>query len=631
MLPTSSSTLVFSLGQDGYDRAFASNIDSHRAYCERYGYSYFCIAEPGDPALGRENIWLKVMALLGALISHENVLYLDTDVRIQPTCPPVDAAVNAERPIGLVAGHSGRVNAGVILAHRTAGSLEFLREWMSCLGKPLARRHDVGWGENGHLIRLAREHDITLLDTRWNNTFQPDLDDHIRHYTGPLRTEYSFSGPEQEAWDEIKQKLALAKMAPPLDIIRAFHALKAVYERALPKELFAPFDIRWTGLIEHTRRAAAKPGQMFAARTLRRVHVAEAIADDSPNAYVLTLRDGLTAAMGSEAVTSGIDRFWEGEFAKNEILHIEWIESLFSWKVPDEAQIARFEARMSEIGPRVPIVYTAHNFDLMPTYGASRERMLQSLARNGSMIFHLGEANIDPYNRHHAGIPGLAALPTAVVPHGDYQPYFRIPAVPFEDPALDTAKIKILVFGHIRTEDELRFCTQVAELLGDDEYQVILTGSANPDVVHWKENLRLREEWDGGIRRLHVKVPTEQVASLVDQCDGLLVPRFARLNSGVQFLAYTLLKPAFVPAENSMEEKQSQAVGGGIYKPHDAAAAADAIRRHFAGTPVRRLCSRFGINGFNYRTQHMREVGAAHIAGYERALSFHRQKFGQAS
>lgn len=616
MLP---SVLAFSLGQGGYDAAFSNAVDSQREYCTKHGYKYFCVAEQGSPALGRENIWLKPLLVYGALLKNDHVLYLDTDVAIRPDCPAIESAVSQENPIGLVAGHSGRINAGVIIARKTAMSLEFFAKWVACLGKPIAARHDVGWGENGHLIRLAEKHGIDSIDTRWNNTFLPDLDDYIRHYTGPLRNEYKFTGDSKVAWDRILAELSVSKALDPTDIVTSFAELQDVYTRSAPPELFANFDATWDrpkSLVFPDSVAAPQPGPLPESH----VYVAEQIADDSPNAYVVTLRDSLERAFGAQNVTTGIASFWDHTFTADDILHIEWIESLFGWKVPSQDQLTDFEHRMKEIAATSPIIFTAHNFDLMPTYGDDRIRMMQAVADHATLICHLSPANISPYNAHHSMIQGLKDVPTAVVPHGDYQPYFRQDSEPFDDPALKSDKIKILVFGHIRTAKELNFCLDVGKELGEDRFQMIFTGAIHPDIIHWKKIHRYRDEWDGGARRIHFKVPSEQVTSLVSQCDAMLVPRFDRLNSGVQFLAYSLLKPVFVPAQTSMEEVQQKVVSDGIFALDDVKSAADMIRRNFDDDLAAQMKRLFQINEFNYAAQDLYSVGAAHKAAYEQAV-----------
>ncbi len=341
----------------------------------------------------------------------------------------------------------------------------------------------------------------------------------------------------------------------------------------------------------------------------------------------MTLRDGLHSLMPSRDVLLGVGNFWERKPQRGDVFHIQWIESLFGWKNPTADEVDAFDKRLEEISKVAPIIYTAHNFDLMPSIGALRNSLLRSLAKYGTLILHLSEANIDPYKRHHKTIPELGELPTAIVPHGDYQPYFRLPVDSFDDPVFKTEKIKILVFGHIRSNDELQFCLEVGKRLDELAYQLIIAGAVNPEVVHWKEVRALIDNWDGGTRRLHLKVPNEKIRSLFLQCHGVLIPRNDRLNSGVQYLAYTLLKPTFVPNENSMAAVQHSVTGSGTFKPNDVESAAQAIVEYFSSSISDRLVKRYQTHHYNYTNMDKVSVGQAHIAAYRLALAYQQQKY----
>jgi hypothetical protein len=620
---------VFSLGQYGYDIAFQNAVDSQKAYCEKYNYDYVCINEDGSELLGRENIWLKAIALLAAVLENDYVLYLDTDVEIKAECPPFEGILDDENPIGLVAGHSGRVNAGVIYAKRTTFSINFFAEWAASLGKPISPRHDVGWGENGHLIRLAEKYCLSLVDTKWNNTFNEDLDDYVRHYTGPLRKLYRFTGDSEVAWNRIKEAVNTSKVSDDVDIIRSFDELRKVHLKSLNENMFAEFQSAWSQIRKFLYSPNMTDLSLENDKSFHRVYIVENIAEDSQNAYVLSLKNGLSKVLGKERVFSGVDYFWEHEFCSKDIVHIEWVESLFNWNIPTDVEINNFKVRLRDIGQKCPIVYTAHNFDLMPTYGDEKRELIMNLLNEYCTLFcHLSEANVQPYINHHSPTTDLSVKPTSIVPHGDYQPYFNKEIVQFEDEALRSEKIKILVFGHIRTEKELNFCLKVAEELGSDRYQMIFAGVIHPDLLHWKEIHKLKDSWDeaDGPRRIHFKVEDDKIIDLVDKVDCLLIPRFERLNSGVQFLAHTLLKPSFVPYQYSMREIQSKVTGHGCYPTGEHVAAAKVIDDYFEESKSIRIKNLYKSFVFNYKEQDCFAVGQAHKVAYEKAMSFFSQR-----
>jgi len=89
-------------------------------------------------------------------------------------------------------GFSGRFNSGVLFIRNTDLSKQFFNTMLEIATHPLPQQDDVGWGENGHFIHLAKSTPLCAeLDSRWNNNFQKDLDDHVRHYSrGPLYDEF---------------------------------------------------------------------------------------------------------------------------------------------------------------------------------------------------------------------------------------------------------------------------------------------------------------------------------------------------------------------------------------------------------------------------------------------------------
>lgn len=621
---TTPKVCVFSLGQYGYDIAFKTAVESQKAYCKKNNYEYICINGEGSDILGRENIWLKATAFLAALMENDYVLYLDTDVEIKSNCPSFESILDDDNPIGLVAGHSGRVNAGVIYAKKTQFSINFFAEWAASMGTPISAKHDVGWGENGHLIRLAEKYRLRLLDTKWNNTFVNDLDDYMRHYTGPLRKLYNFEGEASIAWKKIKEAVNVSKMSDDVDIIRSFNELRKVHLRNLCNVNFASFDSAFGEIKSFLYSQNVINSAVGSDEAFHNVFITENIDDKSQNAYVLTLKKGLEKVLGKARVYSGVDYFWEYKFSSKDIVHIEWVESLFNWNVPSDKEIENFEARIEEVGKSCTVVYTAHNFDLMPTYGdEKRRKIMRSLEKYCSLICHLSELNIQPYIDHHSHTVDISTIPSAIVPHGDYQPYFDKAPKSFDDESLKSEKIKILIFGHIRTQAELDFCLSVGDELGTDKYQMIFAGVIHPDLIHWKEIHNFKDNWDDtqGPRRIHFKVEDEKIIDLIGNVDCMLIPRFERLNSGVQYLAHTMLKPCFVPQQYSMREIQNKVTGDGCFPPGDHITAANIISRYFKENESIKIKNLYKSFVFNYREQDCFAVGLAHKTAYERAIS----------
>ncbi|HEY4366341.1 MAG TPA: hypothetical protein VGN07_03845 [Steroidobacteraceae bacterium] len=187
------STLIFTVAQNGYGVGYSQCVQSHAAYAKRVGAKYLPVVRPfrvKEPAL---SAWLKIPLMLHALRSgYEWVAFVDADCRIHSSAPDFRAVEQPGRSVYMANGRSGRVNSGVMFAKAAAGAAAFFEQVMGSLttGIPPEDRQNLRY-ENGNVIYCTRHSEqVEVIDHRWNNTYEPGLQDHFRHYTGPLRGEY---------------------------------------------------------------------------------------------------------------------------------------------------------------------------------------------------------------------------------------------------------------------------------------------------------------------------------------------------------------------------------------------------------------------------------------------------------
>jgi len=83
-------------------------------------------------------------------------------------------------------GHSGRLNSGVVMARQSDRSLAFFRAIIAdCEGA--VPSEDIAPYENGHVIKHGKADPVVgIIERRWNNTADPELDDPIRYFMGPM-------------------------------------------------------------------------------------------------------------------------------------------------------------------------------------------------------------------------------------------------------------------------------------------------------------------------------------------------------------------------------------------------------------------------------------------------------------
>lgn len=240
------SKLIFTIAQNGYGLAYADCISSQRAYAKKLGAAFVCVARPRRVPEVALSAWLKIPLLTEALRGgYDEVAYIDGDCRVAPDAPDFTSCFGGDRSgdILMARGKSGRINSGVIFAKNSRASLRFLDSVLESVTAvvPDEDRKDLKF-ENGNVIFIARtEGGVQELPTVWNNTYQAELNDYIRHYTGVLRSEYVRSPlldfthklgkrtiyrqkPQPPARDQqFKQRLSAMTEA----VVRAYPAIKS--------------------------------------------------------------------------------------------------------------------------------------------------------------------------------------------------------------------------------------------------------------------------------------------------------------------------------------------------------------------------------------------------------------------
>ena len=180
--------LIFSIALNGYQWLYRDCLTSQQKYADKINADYVKIDRPYFTQVGTECCWLKLLLLQEALEKNfDLVLFLDADAEVQADAPDIREVVQNNKHIYMAMGKTNRFNSGVILLQNSPQARHFIDQVLLSRHNPIAAQHDVGWGENGHIIQTAeKQHQhsqwIAQLPTVWNNTCDPELHDYIRHY-----------------------------------------------------------------------------------------------------------------------------------------------------------------------------------------------------------------------------------------------------------------------------------------------------------------------------------------------------------------------------------------------------------------------------------------------------------------
>jgi len=187
------SVLIFTVGQNGYASTWRKCVLSQRRYAKKWGFEYIAVTRPlsvPEPAL---SAWLKVPLTLAALrAGYEWVVFLDADCEISESAPDFRDGLQPDGAVFAAAGRTGRFNSGVIFTRNGAAAESFFGSLYSSVTDIISEEDRARLKyENGNFIHIARKlNSVVTLDLGWNNSFDPDLDDNIRHYAGDMRKLY---------------------------------------------------------------------------------------------------------------------------------------------------------------------------------------------------------------------------------------------------------------------------------------------------------------------------------------------------------------------------------------------------------------------------------------------------------
>jgi hypothetical protein len=220
---TAGTTLVFTVAHNGFAYAYRSCLASQREYAERFGYRYVAVTRPWRHSDAALSAWLKVPLTLNALRSgYGRVLFVDADCRITRRAPPLDGLAELEPAVLMALGRSGRLNSGVMFARGDGSGIAFFERVLESVTESIGEEDRARLKyENGNIIRCARTvGGVGELDARWNNTEHPELDDFVRHYTGPMRAQHT-PPPGAELLRRLRSRLLGSPTAGPQPAARS--------------------------------------------------------------------------------------------------------------------------------------------------------------------------------------------------------------------------------------------------------------------------------------------------------------------------------------------------------------------------------------------------------------------------
>ena len=308
------------------------------------------------------------------------------------------------------------------------------------------------------------------------------------------------------------------------------------------------------------------------------------------NPYVSVIMDGLARA--GCPVESGTDKFWHAARFDHDIVHVQWPETLFDWRVPTAIELLFLRRRLKGVKQRAKLVYTRHN-EVSHHANASNASILQELysllQTECDVMIHLDDASratclANPVlsDKTHVVIP---------IPVYDelYAPYANLdPAASRRKLGLPLHKNIVLAFGNFRFEREKQLVSDAFLGLHDrhtlllapkwhrardyefnPRHPMLLLRSARQAVWSW---------WNGLILGAKKTVSDEEVAACFSAADVVFIQRLDDLNSGNIPMAFLYGKVAVGPDAGNIGSIL-KAMGNPVFDPQNQGSVTSALRQ----------------------------------------------------
>jgi len=308
------------------------------------------------------------------------------------------------------------------------------------------------------------------------------------------------------------------------------------------------------------------------------------------NPYVDVLVAGLGAA--GCLVDMGTEKFWDAGLFDHDIVHIQWPETLFDWRVPSVVEMHFLKRRLREIHSRAQIVFTLHN-EVSHHANEGNEAVLKELyaliKSECDVMIHLGEAS----RRDCVAQPELAGKRHVMIPIPIYDELYAPHLGMDREEAkrrlgIPRGRKVVLAFGNFRYEGEKRLVIDAFSGLEDrrvclvaPKWHKTLEYSFSP--IHPMLALRTVRKamwaWRNGMKLGAKKIMSdEEVAQHFAAADVVFIQRLNELNSGNVPMGFLFGKVVVGPDCGNIEE-WLQVTGNPVFDAASSASVCEALRR----------------------------------------------------
>lgn len=352
--------------------------------------------------------------------------------------------------------------------------------------------------------------------------------------------------------------------------------------------------------------------------------------NQDPNPYVKVIQQGLSAA--GVTVERSTAPFWTGKGHEYDLIHFQWPETLFDWRVPSRIELEFLRLRLQELRGKVPLVYTYHNAVSHHQTSENQDilqELFKMLADSADVVIHLGETTAAAARRD----PQWCRKKHVVIPHpvyeehyADWLPYSKEQAR--KELGLPNDKQILLAFGNFRYPSEHQLIESSYPRIRSRQTLLYAPKWFRPQDVGFsplQPLFCLRSLWKFyrakrmGMRILANKtIPDLQVLQSFAAADLVVLPRPEDMNSGNLSMGFLFAKVVVGPRQGNIGY-WLETSGNPVFDPSDPDDVARALQE---GLDLSRTDKGEENKAYALKNWNTRLIGKAHADLYHELIKY---------
>ena len=255
-----------------------------------------------------------------------------------------------------------------------------------------------------------------------------------------------------------------------------------------------------------------------------------------------------------------------------DFVFINWPEEIFDWNEPSESELMETRLALEFWAKTSRIVVTMHNE--VPHSGLrSQKALLEMVYEAAGIVVHLGRASINMFQQRY-GFVGRSHL---VIPLIEYEyPDTISVAEAREKFRYREQDVVMLVFGSIRTKEELKFVEKVFSEWRNPAKKLLVSNYFDFSIRPFRYLRKTLEIVDRRLTRHRGRVDDYDVQYYFKAADIVFIPRLSTINSAIIPVA-SFFRRVFVGADIGNIGETLRAMGNPCFIPGDVTSAVRAL------------------------------------------------------